>query len=68
MAEATIDVRLDTEGMEATLAVLRTLVSQIGFDLDTAIVSLKEIRDGATKPRPEEGSTLQRYDGSGCAT
>lgn len=39
----TVPLALDGEGLLRQLEVLRTLVSQIGFALDTAILALREL-------------------------
>lgn len=59
MAKAQVDISLNTEELVAQLAALRTLCSQMGFALDTAILKLE-----CNGNPPESGSTLLRYDGS----
>lgn len=44
MAKQEVILTLDTGRMQAQLAILRTLASQVGFALDTAILSLAELR------------------------
>ena len=53
----TVPIAADIEPLKRQLAVLRTLVSQIGFALDTAILALDE-------PDPWPDADVQQFDGS----
>jgi hypothetical protein len=41
-----VEVVIETKDLERQIAVIRLLCAQIGYELDNALVSLREIREG----------------------